>query len=309
MLTPLSHSLSCTKIHHDDKPLSLDSLNQALLLLHKGNQQALLQVKSNNKLTTTPTNEPNLDSKWCIILVGLPASGKSSLCKNLIQHTTQRFHEHQISQYKIDTFNAGHFRRKMSDFRTQTADYFSMSNADARSQRETFAHIALEHLLNGLVGGQINVGIFDATNTTRARREYVFKTIREKELKTGSAINTIVLHVKCTDEAIWNFNVEGKTWGPDYVSFNHDAAIKDFLHRSELYQQAFEDITDEELEQYYECVYVQVDNNGKQVSIETNGYVDDHDLIFAELMEFFNACYQNYGHAYEERALQFQGKN
>jgi 6-phosphofructo-2-kinase len=307
----LPKSLSFTKIDEDDhtkynSPLSIDALHLALTKL-PSNQG---QPKSTNRLTTTPTNEPVLDSKWCIILVGLPATGKSSICNNLIKYTTSMFQKQYHSEFKIDSFNAGHFRRKLSNFKNQTSDYFNASNTEAKQQRECFAHIALDHLLNSLLGKQINVGIFDATNSTRARRDYIFSTIHEKEQKTGIKINTIILHVKCSNEKLWRYNVEGKTVGPDYVAMNHDLAVNDFIHRAQCYKQAFEEISEQELHDHDSCVYVEVDNGGKNFKIEMNGYKDgDNDLIFAEMVKFFEVYYDEYGKSYELNANEFWQKN
>lgn len=314
----LPQSLSFTKIN-DSSPvpplqsngstLSLDSLHLALSGIKGANSPKVLlnQPKSTNRLTTTPTNEPSLDSKWCIVLVGLPATGKSSICKNLIKFSTRRFHEdYHIQNFKIDSFNAGHFRRKLSNFKDQTSDYFSVNNSEAKLQRERFAQIALDHLLNSLLGEQINVGIFDATNSTRARRNYIFNAIAEKEAKTGIKINTVILHVKCTDDKLWRYNVEGKTVGPDYTQMAHDDAINDFIHRAECYKQAFEDITQEELQSHEGCIYVEVDNAGKQCNVINTGLKDvEHDLIFAEMESFFTSYYNDYGREYETNAREF----
>lgn len=317
----LEKSLSFTKINEEGdaeeansnlksqhvNSLSLESLHLALNNLATATTTHQGQPKSTNKLTTTPTNERAVDSKWCIILVGLPATGKSSICKNLIKYTTTRF-QNQLrhSEFKIDSFNAGHFRRKLSNFKDQTSDYFSVTNSEAKQQREVFAHIALDHLLNSLLGNQINIGIFDATNTSRARRDYIFQTIKEKEIKTGIKINTAILHVKCTDHKLWRYNVDGKTMGPDYSTMNYEKAINDFIKRADQYKEAFEDITPEELHKHQGSVYIEIDNAGKDYIVDTNGYGDaDHDLIFAELEKFFKSYYHDYGLPYEENVNKF----
>lgn len=279
-----------------------DALERALTQVPANNQG---QPKTSNRLTTTPTSEPLICSKWCIILVGLPASGKSSISKNLIKHTIDHFTNTVGVNFKINSFNAGNFRRKLSDFKTQTSNYFDFTNQEAKNQREKFAHIALDHLLNSLVNSQIDVGIFDATNSTRERRENILSAIKEKEAKTGVQINTVILHVKCTDQLCWKYNVEGKTSGPDYVNLNHDVAISDFVRRAELYQRAFQDITKEELEMNKGLVCMEIDNCGKNLKIDENNFQYKDDLIFQELKKFVEEYYNTYGLSYEDKVSRF----
>ncbi|CDR36300.1 CYFA0S01e00276g1_1 [Cyberlindnera fabianii] len=304
-----SKSLSFTNIPELKKnpsALSLDGLGNSLTKVKSRGGQP----KSANHLTTTPTNEPQVATKWCIILVGLPASGKSSICKNLMEETTSYFQSHdEIADFKIDTFNAGNFRRKMSNFESQKFDFFDFNNVDAKSQRENFATIALDHLLNSLVNSQINVGVFDATNSTIERRQRIYDTILEKQRRTGEKINTMILHIKCSDAKMWRYNVEGKTTNADYKNKDHDGAILDFINRALLYRAAFEEITEEELKKYPELVYVQIDDAGREIRVDENGFVDDDDLIYDELMSFIQGYYKKYGEGYLEKVEKFWNEN
>lgn len=296
--TPIPKSLSFTKINNNPVSFNFgDALESAL------NNISYDQPKSLNKLTTTPTNEPTINSKWCIILVGLPAAGKSSICKNLIKQATD--HLNIDGNFKIDSFNAGNFRRKLSDFETQSSNFFDFNNQEAKTQRDNFAHIALDHLLNSLINSQIDVGVFDATNSTIERRENIISSIKEKEMKTGVIINTVILHVKCTDQSFWKFNIEGKTNGPDYINKNHDDAISDFVRRADLYQKAFQDISESELKKNEGLVYLEIDNCGKNFKINDNNFNFKNDTIFKELSNFIQNYYTNFGMDYEKKVEKF----
>lgn len=284
-----------------DKETFNDALSFALAKLPSDQGQPT----SINKLTTTPACELSINSKWCIVLVGLPAAGKSSICRNLKAYASQTFGD----ATKIDFFNAGHYRRQYSDCTKQQSSYFDFNNKDAKSQREEFARMALDHLLNSLANSQIDIGIFDATNSTRERRDYIMDTIQQKEAKTGIKINTILLHVKCTNPQFWRFNVEGKTTGPDYVNCDRDAAVEDFLKRAKLYQDAFEVITKEEISTREELVYMEIDNIGKNVRINPNGFNADEDFVFTELTKFVEKYYDSHGKEYEQKVREFTNKN
>lgn len=148
------------------------------------------------------------------------------------------------------------------------------------------------------------MGIFDATNSTKQRRDDILSTIKQKEEISGVKINTVILHVKCSDSRSWRFNVEGKTSGPDYINTDHDAAIEDFIHRASLYKAAFEDIDEDELKTHPGLVYLELDNCGKQYKIENNGFEQD-DLVFNELQQFVESYYEKYGDDYDAKVNQF----
>lgn len=245
--------------------------------------------------TTTPNNELQISQKWCIILVGLPASGKSSITKNLIQVLKPHLH--------IDTFNAGSIRRKLSNFQEQNCQFFDFNNPLGKAQRDLYAQISLDHLLNSLFCDNLDVGILDATNSTRDRRSHIFSTIREKQHQYGDSIhiNTLVLEIKCEDVKCWEYNANKKTQGPDYKEMNYQDAIKDFMERSEKYKLAFEEITQQE-RQENGGIFIELKNAGSQVEIfdERLEIKDEKDEVLKMIMKFINSYYEDYGKNYME---------
>lgn len=246
--------------------------------------------------TTTPNNEYQITQKWCIILVGLPASGKSSITNNLIQVLKPHLH--------IDTFNAGAIRRKLSNFQEQNCQFFDFNNPQGKAQRDLYAQISLDHLLNSLFCDNLDVGILDATNSTKDRRAHIFSTIKEKQQQYGDSIhiNTLVLEIKCQDPKCWEYNANKKTKGPDYKEMKYEDAIRDFMERSEKYKLAFEEITQEEREQNG-GLFVELKDSGKEIELYDERVDKDEeqkDEVLNMIMKFINSYYEDYGKDYME---------
>lgn len=244
-------------LENDISAINIDALRIALTKIKSNNEESILQAQQdpyNNVLTTTPQEEIAY-SKWCLILVGLPASGKSSIVNHLILKIKK-----ELPNLRADTFNAGNFRRNLTTLH-QSANFFDFNNKEAKKQRDLFASLALDHLLNSLANDSLDIGIFDATNSTIERREKIIRSIEEKEISSKGKvkIHKVILHVQIDDEKLLNYNIEGKTKNQDYNDQEHDVARGDFIKRLNMYRSAFEDISKEELD-HYNCMYIGITN-------------------------------------------------
>ncbi|KAH3673529.1 hypothetical protein WICMUC_003635 [Wickerhamomyces mucosus] len=309
----------------DSEALDLNALKDALSRIKSNNEDDILS--SANPLTTTPQEEI-VYSKWCIILVGLPASGKSSIVSHLIQQLSNH-----LLNLKINSFNAGNFRRELTHLH-QNAKFFNFNNKEAKKQRDLFASLALDHLLNSLVNDSLDIGIFDATNSTLERREKIFQSIHNKEAKSGIKINKLILHVKLEDQKLLDYNIEAKTKNQDYNDISHDLAKSDFIERLGMYKIGFEDITQNELN-HYDCVYFELLNSKyfKVLEPEANEHDDDddneddeeeddddvtiqliqkpndkEDVIYEELNDFVVNYFHNFGESYYQDVKNWETK-
>jgi Fe2+ transport system protein B len=87
------------------------------------------------------------------------------------------------------------------------------------------------------------VGIFDATNTTRSRREEVLKELQKVGIEKK---HVIFLESICNDKNIIRKNILNvKINGDDYKETSTDDAIQDFEKRIENYEKIYETICDE----------------------------------------------------------------
>ena len=169
---------------------------------------------------------PSDRRRLAIIMVGLPARGKSFTAHKLARYLTWLGHETRH-------FNVGKYRR---DFvgRKCSAEFFDPSNDSAVASRNAVARLAMEDMLSWMEerGGQ--VGIFDATNSTRARRAMLTDMCKGR-------CKVIFLETVCTDMALVRRNVQEKvTASPDYAGTDPEEALADFMRRMDEYEKAYE---------------------------------------------------------------------
>lgn len=108
--------------------------------------------------------------KLLLVLVGLPARGKTYISRKLTRYL-------QWIGYNTSAFNVGSYRRKKYgtdlDF-----TFFDPNNAEGVEQRKVCAEAALSDCLEFLSsGGQI--GILDGTNSTKERQDGVISQVEK----------------------------------------------------------------------------------------------------------------------------------
>uniref|UniRef100_K3WPK5 6-phosphofructo-2-kinase domain-containing protein n=1 Tax=Globisporangium ultimum (strain ATCC 200006 / CBS 805.95 / DAOM BR144) TaxID=431595 RepID=K3WPK5_GLOUD len=167
------------------------------------------------------------DEKVVLVMVGLPARGKS-----FISHKIKNF----LSWLGVraNIFNVGSLRRKMSTGK-QSYDFFDAQNVAAKQQREELAYAALDMALEWLGGGG-EVAIFDATNTTNDRRVEVISRCH----RFSSDIKVIFLESICN-------NAQKVTNSPDYKDMELEDAMADLRKRIEKYESVYEPLDNDEL--------------------------------------------------------------
>ncbi|KAL9714293.1 Fructose-2,6-bisphosphatase [Leucoagaricus gongylophorus] len=110
-----------------------------------------------------------------------------------------------------------------------------------------------------------NVGIHDATNSTRARRAWI-----EERVKREKGLDIIFLESLCDDPAVIAANVALKvsSGDPDYKDMSPEDAKRDFLRRIQEYEKVYETITEDHLS------YLRIVNVGSNVTVSNiHGYL------------------------------------
>ncbi|KAF6754542.1 bifunctional 6-phosphofructo-2-kinase/fructose-2,6-bisphosphate 2-phosphatase [Ephemerocybe angulata] len=200
------------------------------------------------------------ESKIVVAMVGLPARGKSYLSNKLM-----------IYLKALKVFNVGQLRRTRAKAKAQrgikeehNSNWFSHANEQGNYSREELAHDSLEMLIQWLKEGG-NVGIHDATNSTRMRRGSI-----EARVSQEPGFHLIFLESCCDDPAIIATNVALKvsSGDPDYKDMPPEEAKRDFLRRISEYEKVYETITEPHLS------YVKIVNVGAQVTVSRiHGYL------------------------------------
>jgi broad specificity phosphatase PhoE/predicted kinase len=166
-----------------------------------------------------------------IVMVGLPARGKTYIAKKLTRY---------LNWIGIDTkvFNVGEYRRAATQL-YKSHEFFDTNNKEAMEIREKCAAQALEDVCQWLDSGG-EVAVFDATNTSRKRRQYIFDFCTIKH-----CYKTFFVESVCDDPKIIEANItEVKVTSPDYQGKDREQAVEDFKKRIEHYQKAYEPIDD-----------------------------------------------------------------
>ncbi|GBE82576.1 Fructose-2,6-bisphosphatase [Sparassis crispa] len=205
------------------------------------------------------------EAKIVVAMVGLPARGKSYLSNKLMRYL-------KWLEYDVKVFNVGQLRRSRARQRAQqggqhedhTSSYFSHVNVEATKLRDQLATDSLEMLIQWLKDGG-NVGIHDATNSTRDRRAKI-----EARVSKEKGIVVIFLESVCDDPAVIAANVALKvsSGDPDYKDVSREEAKADFLRRIREYEAVYETITEPHLS------YLRIINVGDQVTMcRIHGYL------------------------------------
>lgn len=166
-----------------------------------------------------------------LVLVGLPARGKTYIGRKISRYLNWL-------GYKTRVFNIGDYRRERLGPH-QKHDFFDPANEVGARARSQMADAALSDLLTWMKS-EGDVGIYDATNTTRARRNHVLDRCE------AAGCQVVFIESLCEDPTIIDANVrETKLTSPDYKGMDPDEAMKDFRARIEHYARAYEPIGDE----------------------------------------------------------------
>ncbi|CCG84837.1 protein of unknown function [Taphrina deformans PYCC 5710] len=206
-------------------------------------------------------------SKLVIVMVGLPARGKSYIVKKLARYFNWSGHNCRI-------FNCGDRRRQHVNNSVQDADFFDSKNVEAQTVREQLAMQTLESLIKWVVTENGTVGILDATNSTRKRRMAIMQRIHQEE-----DLKVLFVESICTDTELLEANMRLKLQGPDYKGRDPVEALNDFKNRVKNYEAAYETIG--AMEEANDESFVQIINVGKKlVTHNIEGFLAGQAVFF-----------------------------
>ncbi|GFZ01579.1 fructose-2,6-bisphosphatase [Actinidia rufa] len=123
---------------------------------------------------------PKEDRNLAIVLVGLPARGKTFTAAKLTRYLRWLGHDTKTLQcWEGDLFASDYLYRRLKHGVNQSAEFFSGDNTEGMEARNEVAALAMDDMIAWMQeGGQ--VGIFDATNSTRNRRNMLMKMAEGK---------------------------------------------------------------------------------------------------------------------------------
>ncbi|KAL8516367.1 hypothetical protein ACS0TY_014862 [Phlomoides rotata] len=206
---------------------------------------------------------PKEDRHLAIVLVGLPARGKTFTAAKLTRYLRWLGHD-------TKHFNVGKYRRLKHGV-NQTADFFRGDNPEGIEARNEVAALAMEDMISWMQeGGQ--VGIFDATNSTRKRRNMLMRMAEGK-------CKIIFLETLCNDRKIIERNIRLKVQqSPDYAEEpDYEAGYHDFKVRLENYEKVYEPVE----EGSYIKMIDMITGSGGQIQVNNiSGYLPGRIVFF-----------------------------
>ncbi|MBN1903814.1 MAG: histidine phosphatase family protein [Deltaproteobacteria bacterium] len=160
-----------------------------------------------------------MEQKLYIVMVGLPARGKSTTA-NKVRDDLKK------DSVRVKIFNNGDLRRKLITNNTSYAEFYDPKNQESADIRERISLINLHSAKSYLRrGGQ--VAILDATNASGSRREWIASQLDEHP----------VLFIECinNNEEILEASIRRKVDTPEFAYLGLDEAVKNFKKRISYY--------------------------------------------------------------------------
>ncbi|EDV25833.1 6-phosphofructo-2-kinase/fructose-2,6-bisphosphatase 2 [Trichoplax sp. H2] len=200
-----------------------------------------------------------------IVMVGLPARGKTFIARKLTHYLNW-------IGYKTKVFNLGEYRRKNFGA-TKPPSFYHPDNKEAVASRLKCCALALEDMTEFLKSGSGEVAVFDATNTTRARRKFIYDHCD----KNGHKVFFIESCLENPEIEMQNIT-EVKVGCPDYKDMNAEDAIKDFKARIENYRLAYQPLS---VDYDRKLSFIKIMNVGEQYQInKVEGFVQSKSVYY-----------------------------
>ncbi|ESO05219.1 hypothetical protein HELRODRAFT_185506 [Helobdella robusta] len=167
--------------------------------------------------------------RCAIIMVGLPARGKTYMSKKLARYLNW-------IGYRAKVFNVGEARRQEIPTSINNADFFRADNSDAIEMRNKCAMSVLQQMLQWMKDSGPSIGIYDATNSTKARRRLILE-----HLMAVHNVNILFVESLCDDPDVIETNIKDvKIMSPDYENVSREQAVEDFKQRIKYYERSYE---------------------------------------------------------------------
>jgi len=172
------------------------------------------------------------DTKICVVMVGLPARGKSLIAQKVVRY---------LGWLSIEAkcFNVGSYRRNATP--QPSASFFDTSNKEGERLRREAAEAAVADMCKWFRSPHNLIAILDATNSTKKRRQWI------KDRCDAEGIETLFVESKCDDEDLIMSNIkEVKLTSPDYAGQDPEEAAQDFRQRIKMYENVYETLDEDE---------------------------------------------------------------
>lgn len=231
-------SLALTRVVEEDTATSIppdhgatySSVDENVLLDEEDIETDHISQKHSSYLTISDT------VSLVVCMVGLPGRGKSYIACRVSRYLNWK-------GVPCRVFNAGNYRRQLIGLEnTVDPGFYDPNNADGRKIRDILADIACEALMKFISQHRIAVGIFDATNTTKARRTHLVEFFSRMAKQFNVKYSIIFIESVCTDNNLITENILRSKCGNDDFKHVTDSSevIASFRSRIAQYEKVYE---------------------------------------------------------------------
>jgi 6-phosphofructo-2-kinase/fructose-2,6-biphosphatase len=172
-----------------------------------------------------------------LILVGLPARGKSIIANKLELFLGWR-------GWQTKAFSAGALRRQTLTGKSgHTASFFDATQKHSLQARERVADATMAEVLSFFDGGG-RIAIFDASNTSVARRAKLLAQISAHAARSSQPIACVFIELLLESPTLLLTNMLAKVRAsPDYYGLNEPSAMDDLRRRCTLYERSYQSLS------------------------------------------------------------------
>lgn len=196
--------------------------------------------------------------KLVIVMVGLPATGKTHIAKRICRFLSF-FHD-----IPSQIFNVGDYRRQLCGAQLP-AEFYDPTNEQGQAARTLACDAALADLIDYMKQDGVRVAAFDATNSTPERRQHILQTLQQ----AGLGAKRMFVESICDQEKLLEENIRKvKLSTPDYKHMDSQLAMEDFRQRRTNYMKTYEHVTEEEGHPF-----IQIINSKRFVVSNIRGYL------------------------------------
>eukprot|EP00392_Amoebophrya_sp_AT5.2_P002708 g2713.t1 len=209
--------------------------------------------------------------RFVVIMVGLPARGKTYLCRRLARYLNF-FHNVQT---KI--FNVGDYRRVICGNHLAPT-FFDHKKPENLRKREAACEAAMLDLVHWMCqDGGARIAFFDATNSSRERRQWVMDQVR----RHISAVKLIFVESVVTDDAIVDANIRAvKLGSPDFHNVEETIAVREFRERIKYYEEVYCSVDETNKTEEGRAMWVKVVNLHRYVVNNIKGFIPNQMVQF-----------------------------
>ena len=212
----------------------------------------ILSVKE-QRVSTRPESGPKL----YIVMVGLPARGKSTIATKLKENLVH-------NSVKTRIFNNGELRRRMIHENTSFPGFFAPKNKEGAALREKIA-LSNMQAAKRFINKDGEVAILDATNVTFERRGRIRALLNDHPMLFIECIND--------DEDILSASILRKIDLHEFGHLTQEEAIQSFRQRIAYYQSMYAPLDKE-------GSFIRLDSlNNRILDEELSGDMPYHDQI------------------------------